>query len=55
MREAGLYVVFENPPGPDPPRFMEVEDETGSGVHVGWRKENDVWLLGPFRRAADAG
>lgn len=50
-----LYIVFDGPPGPDSPKFVEVETEQGTSVSVGeWRKEmrgsftTGLWTFGPF-------
>ena len=39
--------VFDGPPGPEGPRFVEVEDVTGRGVSVGeWiDRGNGLWAL----------
>ena len=49
MRE--IDVVFDGPPGPQPGRFVEVEDaNTGEGVTAGrWIKRDDgYWALRLF-------
>jgi hypothetical protein len=40
-------VVFDGPPGPDPRRFVEVEDESGRSVEVvKWIERPDgYWTL----------
>lgn len=51
MAAASLFkqvdVVFDGPPGPDPGRFVEVEDEAGQSVDVGeWVERSDgYWAL----------
>jgi hypothetical protein len=42
-----IDVVFDGPPGPDPGRFVEVEDETGRSVDIGeWVQRPDgFWVL----------
>ena len=60
-REPGLYVIFDGPPGPEAPRFIEVEDEIGRSVGpwdsgVDWTKEDwlsqpPTWRLGPFAKS----
>jgi hypothetical protein len=30
-----IRIIFDGPPGPEPPRFVEVEDEEGNSIHVG--------------------
>lgn len=39
--------VFDGPPGPQPPRFIEVEDEHGNSISVGeWiKRSDDRWVL----------
>lgn len=49
-RRRGSWIVFDGPPGPEPGRFVEVEDQDGRGA-VGsreWRNEGELWALGPF-------
>jgi len=37
-----IHIVFDGPPGPEPGRFIEVEDAEGHGVNVGrWEKRAD--------------
>lgn len=46
-----LMVVFENAPGPEPARFVEVENATmGGSVEIKWHNygDPDRWELGPF-------
>ena len=38
-----INIVFDGPPGPDPGRFVEVEDTDGNGVGVG------EWMQHPRR------
>lgn len=36
VRETQLVdIVFDGPPGPEPGRFVEVEDMNGAGIKVG--------------------
>lgn len=44
---AFLDVVFDGPPGPESGRFVEVEDEQGSGVNAGkWiQRDTGLWAL----------
>ena len=46
-----VYVIFDGPPSPDAPRFVEVETKDGFSVG-GFELENhrgtDYWRLGPF-------
>ena len=48
-----VYILFDGPPGPDGPRFIEVEDEQGRSVKVEWtedtREEKGYWRLGPLQ------
>jgi hypothetical protein len=32
---ASIFIIFDRPPGPEAPRFIEVEDEDGYSVSVG--------------------
>jgi hypothetical protein len=40
-------VVFDGPPGPEPPRFVEVEDDEGRSIRCGeWLQRSDGhWAL----------
>lgn len=40
-------IVFDNPPGPIAPRFIEVEDTNGRSFNLGeWRQREDgMWVL----------
>lgn len=42
-----IDIVFDRPPGPDAPRFIEVEDHEGKSIKFGeWVKRPDgVWAL----------
>jgi hypothetical protein len=42
-----INIVFDGPPGPQPPRFIEVEDDTGRSINVGeWHELRDgYWAL----------
>ena len=42
-----IDVVFDGPPGPNPGRFVEVEDEAGRSIDVGkWVERPDgYWAL----------
>ena len=42
-----IDVVFDGPPGPEPGRFIEVEDEAGRSIDVGeWVERRDgYWVL----------
>lgn len=42
-----IDVVFDGPPGPDAPRFIEVEDEQGRSIRYGeWLERDDgAWVL----------
>lgn len=49
-----FYVVFDGPPGPEGPRFVEVENEQRQSVRVGeWvpdtKTAEGYWRLGPFQ------
>jgi hypothetical protein len=40
-------IVFDGPPGPEAPRFIEVEDSKGQSVSVGewFQREDGYWVL----------
>jgi hypothetical protein len=40
-------IVFAGPPGPEPPRYVEIEDEYGRSMRYGqWvEREDEVWVL----------
>ena len=40
-------IVFDGPPGPQPPRFIEVEDSAGNSIKFGeWIERDDGdWVL----------
>lgn len=42
-----IYVVFDGPPGPEGPRFVEVEDSGGRSISIGeWVTRPDgLWAL----------
>jgi hypothetical protein len=42
-----IDVVFDGPPGHEPPRFIEVEDEQGRSINFGeWVQRPDgYWAL----------
>jgi len=42
-----IDVVFDGPPGPEPGRFVEVEDAKGNSIRVGeWIERDDgAWAL----------
>jgi hypothetical protein len=46
-RNAYFNVVFDGPPGPEAPRFVEVEDERGKSMNFGeWVQRPDgYWAL----------
>jgi hypothetical protein len=38
-KPAPIHIVFDGPPGPDGPRFIEAEDSEGRSITVGqWRE-----------------
>ena len=56
-----LYIIFDGPPGPDGPRFIEVETSAGESV----RSDTFKWVedtfqskgyykLGPFREVEES-
>ena len=43
-----ILIVFDGPPGPEAPRFLEVENERGESVSVGeWVElaDSGLWAL----------
>jgi hypothetical protein len=42
-----IDIVFDGPPGPEPPRFVEVEDEQRKSIDFGeWVQRSDCyWVL----------
>lgn len=42
-----LHIIFDGPPGPEPGRFVEVENDFGESVNVGeWIENGDgTWSL----------
>lgn len=42
-----IDIVFDAPPGPEPGRFIEVEDTSGNSIRVGeWMERDDgAWVL----------
>lgn len=56
MKQRYIYIVFDGPPGPDGPRFVEVEDDKGRSIDIGkWDVHDDqLWSLRiPDPRAVD--
>jgi hypothetical protein len=53
MNGPELYMVFDGPPGPDGPRFVELEDAYGvshNSKPAEWTDRGDgYWTLGPFK------
>lgn len=45
-----IYVVFDGAPGPESPRFVEVETAAGRSITVNWQAHPTEGLhrLGPF-------
>ena len=55
-----IDIVFDGPPGPTAPRFVEVECPPGVGINIGeWLQRDDgFWVLRmspPAFRTRDAG
>jgi len=52
-----IDIVFDGPPGPEGPRFVEVEDEQGRSIKVGeWLQRPDgYWVLRIPKDTFDAG
>lgn len=48
-----LDFIFDGPPGPTPPRFIEVEDDKGNSIGVGeWiKREDGYWVLRVYQTA----
>lgn len=48
-----VYIIFDGPPGPEAPRFVEVETPGGQSVKVEWTEDKvehkGYWRLGPFQ------
>ncbi len=50
----GIWIVFDGPPGPTAPRFVEVENDRGKSMGpkdtgADWKQRADgLWVLGPF-------
>jgi hypothetical protein len=42
-----IDIVFDGPPGPEGPRFVEVEDEQRRSIKIGeWvRRDDGYWVL----------
>jgi len=41
----GLAIVFDDPPGPESGRFVEVELD-GKSIRIGeWQEDGDYWYL----------
>jgi hypothetical protein len=36
-----LVLVFDGPPGPEGPRFIEAEDGRGNSINAGWWRERE--------------
>jgi hypothetical protein len=47
MTEKFIDIVFDGPPGPNPGRFVEVENESGESICAGeWIDRGDgMWVL----------
>ncbi len=47
-----VYIVFDGAPGPEGPRFIEVETTEGQSVRVEWQPDRfegkGYYRLGPF-------
>jgi hypothetical protein len=50
-----VHLIFDGPPGPDGPRFIEAETPDGRSVRVGeWRQRPDgLWALVLFLAAQE--
>ena len=48
-----VYIIFDGPPGPESPRFVEVEDEQGRSLKAAewseYKAQEGYWRLGPFQ------
>jgi|GEM_PF-5459640 len=50
-----VFIVFDGPPGPKAPGFIEVETSAGFSVKAGeWCPYGDYWTLGPLVALSDA-
>lgn len=39
-----IAIVFDKPPGPEAPRFIEVEDSEGKSISIGeWVQNEEYW------------
>jgi hypothetical protein len=47
MDPAAINIIFDGPPGPEGPRFIEVENDSGRSIRVGeWQERtNGCWAL----------
>jgi hypothetical protein len=47
MDPAAINIIFDGPPGPEGPRFIEVETDDGRSIRVGeWQERtNGYWRL----------
>lgn len=47
MNTMFINIIFDGPPGPEAPRFIEVEDDAGKSISVGvWNERPDsLWGL----------
>ena len=44
-----VFIVFDGPPGPKAPGFIEVETSAGFSVNAGeWKPYGNYWTLGPL-------
>ena len=54
-RRTAINLIFDGPPGPDGPRFIECEDEDGNSFDVGqWFEESDgTYSVDPEKTAEE--
>jgi len=43
---ADYHIIFDGPPGPNPGRFVEVENDQGASIGPGrWEQRDEFWVL----------
>jgi hypothetical protein len=55
VRFRPIHIVFDGPPGPDGPRFVEIERPDGRSVRAGtWhQREDGLWEIRPYEAHPD--
>ena len=49
QRKKEIYIIFDGLPGPESPRFVEVENGEGRSIRIEWSKYGEFYRLGPFQ------